>query len=56
MNEGRLPSKPGEMAVTAQFTHDTHRKLGDTVEVAVDGEDDGAHGLKIVGIVTDPPT
>lgn len=54
VNEGRLPSKPGEMAVTAQFTHDTHRKLGDTVEVAADGEDDGAHGLKIVGIVTDP--
>lgn len=54
VNEGRLPSKPGEVAVTAQFTHDTHRKLGDTVEVAADGEDDGAHGLKIVGIVTDP--
>ena len=32
VNEGWLPSKPGEVAVTAQFTHDTHKKLGDTVE------------------------
>lgn len=64
VREGRLPKAADEVAVTAQFTHDTHRKLGDVIDVTAaddgdgtggdDGDDDAVHKLKIVGVVTDP--
>lgn len=57
VREGRLPDAPGEVAVTEQFAHDTHHRIGDTIDVtATSGGDerDGTHALTIVGIVTDP--
>ena len=43
--------------MTEQFAHDTHHRIGDTIDVtATSGGDerDGTHALTIVGIVTDP--
>lgn len=57
VREGRLPDAPSEVAVTEQFAHDTHHRIGDTIDVtAASGGDerDGTHALTIVGIVTDP--
>ncbi|PAU67946.1 FtsX-like permease family protein [Bifidobacterium criceti] len=57
VREGRLPDAPDEIAVTEQFAHDTHDRIGDTIDVtaASGGDEDGkAHALTIVGIVTDP--
>ena len=57
VREGRLPDAPGEIAVAEQFAHDTHDRIGDTIDVtaASGGDEDGkAHALTIVVIVTDP--
>ena len=53
VREGHLPDTDGQVAVTEQFVHDTHAKLGSTIRVTADGDED-AHTLTIVGIVTDP--
>lgn len=67
--QGHLPQNDGEIAVTEQFVHDVHLKLGDTIDVraastSTDSNDSAdsadsadkakSHALKIVGIVTDP--
>lgn len=55
VREGHLPDADGQVAVTEQFVHDTHAKLGGTIRVTADGDGDAAaHALTIVGIVTDP--
>ena len=53
VREGHLPDADGQVAVTEQFVHDTHAKLGSTIRVTADGDED-THTLTIVGIVTDP--
>lgn len=53
VREGYLPDADGQVAVTEQFVHDTHAKLGSTIRVTADGDED-THTLTIVGIVTDP--
>ena len=41
VREGRLPDAPGEVAVTEQFAHDTHHRIGDTIDVtATSGGDE----------------
>lgn len=53
VREGHLPDADGQVAVAEQFVHDTHAKLGSTIRVTADGDED-THTLTIVGIVTDP--
>lgn len=42
VREGRLPKSADEVAVTGQFTHDTHHKLGDVIDVTASDATDAA--------------